>query len=260
MLEDSLLLTLFSLLSLRGKDSYMRAPNVSWINYCFPKDEGGLGMKASKTWNKALLGKYFSWIASKKDHRLVGWVNHVYMKGMGWTSYTPPNNYSWSWKKIAHTMIYRMGSSSDINCAIYWNTLNIPKTSFIYWAVMHRRLMTKDKIYRMGGSSHITCVLCGVAHESHPYLLYACELSKRSMDLLKQQLKVEVALKGSLYALIMWELSTPSGEQEILQGFITIFLVLIIWLTKFSRKQRFQARNHGALLRTDAAWISTILM
>ncbi|XP_074321773.1 uncharacterized protein LOC141658950 [Silene latifolia] len=51
-----------------GKDSYQRSPNVSWDRCCSPKDEGGLGIKDLKIWNRALLGKYIWWLAKKKDH------------------------------------------------------------------------------------------------------------------------------------------------------------------------------------------------
>ncbi|XP_074291736.1 uncharacterized protein LOC141618530 [Silene latifolia] len=84
-----------------GKDTYMKSPNIKWDTCCTPKDEGGLGIKASKLWNKSLLGKYVWWIAAKKDHLWVKWVNHVYMKGRDWTSYEPPSDCRWSWKKIA---------------------------------------------------------------------------------------------------------------------------------------------------------------
>ncbi|XP_074314439.1 uncharacterized protein LOC141649654 [Silene latifolia] len=88
----------------RGKDTYMNAPNVNWGGWCTPKDEGGLGIKSTKLWNKALLGKYVWWLATKKDHLWVKWVNHVYLKGCDWTSYEPPIYCSWSWRKIAQLL------------------------------------------------------------------------------------------------------------------------------------------------------------
>ncbi|XP_074303645.1 uncharacterized protein LOC141638117, partial [Silene latifolia] len=38
-----------------GKDSYQRVAAECWDNSCVPKSEGGLGLKHSKNWNKALL-------------------------------------------------------------------------------------------------------------------------------------------------------------------------------------------------------------
>ncbi|XP_074278253.1 uncharacterized protein LOC141601846 [Silene latifolia] len=51
-----------------GNENYLKAPNSNWDTCYTPKEEGGLGIKASKLWNKALLGKYVWWVASKKDH------------------------------------------------------------------------------------------------------------------------------------------------------------------------------------------------
>ncbi|XP_074277662.1 uncharacterized protein LOC141601292 [Silene latifolia] len=51
-----------------GDANYRRAPNISWGTCCLPKDEGGLGIKDAKNWNKALIGKYAWWLTTKKDH------------------------------------------------------------------------------------------------------------------------------------------------------------------------------------------------
>ncbi|XP_074265774.1 uncharacterized protein LOC141588219 [Silene latifolia] len=52
----------------RGTSDYKISPNVKWDTCCLPKEEGGLGIKDAKTWNKALFGKYVWWLANKKDH------------------------------------------------------------------------------------------------------------------------------------------------------------------------------------------------
>ncbi|XP_074265800.1 uncharacterized protein LOC141588248 [Silene latifolia] len=97
-----------------GEDSYLRASAVSWDKCCVPKAEGGLGIKHSKNWNKALLGKYVWWITSKKYHLWVKWISHVYLKDTHWTNYNPPPDCSWSWKKIAHIMsIFKPAYSAD---------------------------------------------------------------------------------------------------------------------------------------------------
>ncbi|XP_074300637.1 uncharacterized protein LOC141631929 [Silene latifolia] len=97
-----------------GNDLYLRAPAIHWDQCCRSKSEGGLGFKATKVWNKAILGKYIWWIANKKDHLWVKWINHVYMKGTHWTIYTPPTDCSWTWKKIAHLMgIFRSAYVND---------------------------------------------------------------------------------------------------------------------------------------------------
>ncbi|XP_074265920.1 uncharacterized protein LOC141588373 [Silene latifolia] len=124
-----------------GQDSYYRAPAVSWDRCCISKKEGGLGIKDPKTWNKALFGKYVWWIASKKDHLWVKWINHVYMKGTHWTSYSPPNDCRWSWKQIAHTMeTFKAAYVSDNWLGTSANYT--PKEGYIWLRPSHPQVLT----------------------------------------------------------------------------------------------------------------------
>ncbi|XP_074309508.1 uncharacterized protein LOC141643988 [Silene latifolia] len=73
---------------------------------------------------------------------------------------------------------------------VCWNDLNIPKTSFIYWATMHKRLLTKDRLIRMGIQVDPTCFLCGMVVESHDHLFFDCCYSKKCVLSLQQSLKI----------------------------------------------------------------------
>ncbi|XP_074288502.1 uncharacterized protein LOC141613657 [Silene latifolia] len=200
-----------------GTDSYMHAPAINWEKYCSPKEEGGLGLKNAKTWNTAMLGKYVWWVASKKDHLWVRWINHVYLKGSYWTHYTPPNDCSWSWKKIAHIMAkFRNAYNSDLWLGtpadysikawykwmrqrlpripwwrICWNSMNVTRTSFIFWVVMLGRLLTRDRLVRMGGGPDMNCYLCQSADENHDHLFFECTFSKRCVTLMQLKLQVD---------------------------------------------------------------------
>ncbi|XP_074298081.1 uncharacterized protein LOC141628893 [Silene latifolia] len=155
-----------------GKSEYQKSLSISWDTCCLPKEEGGLGIKDVKCWNKALLGKYAWWLATKQDHLWVKWVNHVYLKGKTWSTYTPPPDCSWSWRKITHTMqVFHQAYTCNkwLNAVapytvqagyqwlrikapkvewrhICWNQLNVPKYSFIFWSIMHSRLLTKARL------------------------------------------------------------------------------------------------------------------
>ncbi|XP_074305729.1 uncharacterized protein LOC141640949 [Silene latifolia] len=185
----------------------MRAPNLSWDHCCTPKEEGGLGIKALKIWNKALVGKYIWWLANKKDHLWVRWVNHVYMKGIHCSSYSPPLDCIWTWKKIAHTMVtfkqaYHNDQWLDTDKAysvfdgyhwlrqkrskvswrhVCWNSLNVPKWSFIFWAAQLQRLLTRDRMAHMGFGQETVCFLCNSDDESHMHLFYSCQFSTRKI-------------------------------------------------------------------------------
>ncbi|KAK4397773.1 Anaphase-promoting complex subunit [Sesamum angolense] len=57
-----------------------RAP-VAWENICHPKNEGGLGIRHTQTWNVALLTRVLWNIHRKADTLWVQWVDAVYLKG-----------------------------------------------------------------------------------------------------------------------------------------------------------------------------------
>ncbi|XP_074299210.1 uncharacterized protein LOC141630264 [Silene latifolia] len=84
-----------------------------WDHCCNPKAEGGFGIKNAKNWNKALLEKYVWWVAAKKNHLWVRWINHVYLRGGHWTNYSPHSDCSWSWKKISHIMLFFRPAYTD---------------------------------------------------------------------------------------------------------------------------------------------------
>ncbi|XP_074291223.1 uncharacterized protein LOC141617999 [Silene latifolia] len=46
------------------------------------------------------IGKYIRWIASKKDHLWVKWINAIYMKGQDWRLYKPSLSASWACKRL----------------------------------------------------------------------------------------------------------------------------------------------------------------
>ncbi|XP_074277967.1 uncharacterized protein LOC141601571 [Silene latifolia] len=193
---------------------------------CLPKEEGGLGIKDAKCWNKALLGKYAWWVTSKKDHLWVKWVNHVYIKGTDWSTYTPPSDCSWPWRKIIHIMQVFHQAYTDskwLNADvpytvqsgyhwlrikapkvewrhICWNQLNVPKYSFIFWSFMHSRLLTKDRLVRMGITNDPLCDICRLHPEDHHHLFYACEYALACSRMLQNAMKI--SLPGS--GLVQW--------------------------------------------------------
>ncbi|KAL0289337.1 UNVERIFIED_CONTAM: hypothetical protein Sangu_2619800 [Sesamum angustifolium] len=57
-----------------------RAP-VAWEDICHPKNEGGLGIRHTQTWNVALLARVLWNIHRKADTLWVQWVDAVYLKG-----------------------------------------------------------------------------------------------------------------------------------------------------------------------------------
>ncbi|XP_074266202.1 uncharacterized protein LOC141588671 [Silene latifolia] len=139
------------------------------------------------------------------------------MKGVHWSNYNPPNDCSWAWKKIAHTMFtFKQAYTSDCWLAsdraytiadgyqwlcpvnpqipwhhVCWSSLNVPKWCFIFWAVQLQRLLTKDRMIRMGFGHDSTCFLCDGADENHTHLFCQCPFSVQCVNLLQHQLGVQ---------------------------------------------------------------------
>ncbi|XP_074293150.1 uncharacterized protein LOC141620088 [Silene latifolia] len=245
-----------------GKDSYLRAPAVSWDKCCLPKSEGGLGIKHSKNWNKALLGNW-SW---KKIAHLMSIFRPAYSDdcGMGkQLDYTVNEGYNWL-----------RGSNPEVSWwRVFWNSMNVPKTSFIYWAVVLGRLLTKDRLVRMGGASDLSCFLCHSHDESHDHLFFDCLYSNRCVQLLQQKLQFYFDPRG----LVNW--NRRRRRNSLLMRRITcacyIQLVYLIWQERNKARlyfkvthpgiivkqgiqsvcTRFRTRNKAAITRDDEVWL-----
>ncbi|XP_074300104.1 uncharacterized protein LOC141631314 [Silene latifolia] len=253
-----------------GSDNYLKAPKVNWEQCCCSKEEGGLGIQAAKTWNKALLGKYIWWVASKKDHLWVRWISHVYMKGVHWTEYKPPVDCSWSWKKIAHMMPLfkqayiqdkwlgqdkpysiqagyqwlRIGKDKVPWTFVCWNRFNIPRHSFIYWAAAHQRLLTRDRMKKMGFGIDETCFLCGSSNEDHQHLFSDCPFSTLCFKLLQQKLHIQFPVQH----LVTWQAS-GRGTSRLQRDLITACHVAIIYEIWQNRNH---TRLHGSVRRPES--------
>ena len=76
-----------------GKCNEYKQPLVAWKDVTLPKSEGGLGLRNTKAWNKALLSKTLWNIHSKKDSLWVQWVHQIYLKQASlWAYRTKPED------------------------------------------------------------------------------------------------------------------------------------------------------------------------
>ncbi|XP_057512767.1 uncharacterized protein LOC130794821 [Actinidia eriantha] len=70
-----------------GKCNANKRPSVAWKKVSLPKIEGGLGIRNSKAWNKALLSKTLWDIQAKKDSLWVQWVHQIYLSSRSFWEY-----------------------------------------------------------------------------------------------------------------------------------------------------------------------------
>ena len=77
-----------------------RKANVAWKDVCFPKREGGLGIKDLAIWNKAAIGKNIWQVFSNKDSLWATWITKTKLKRLSFREITENTQSSWSWSKI----------------------------------------------------------------------------------------------------------------------------------------------------------------
>ncbi|XP_074289510.1 uncharacterized protein LOC141614663 [Silene latifolia] len=249
----------------------------------------------------ALLGKYTLWLAAKKDHLWVRWINHVYMKDGDWQNYKAPNDSSWSWKKIVQIKdTLKKAYSGDLwlngttnyttteGCKwlrthktkvpwrhLCWKSLNVPRCSFIFWACVQGKLLTRDRLLRMGFGQGDDCYLCGGCAESHNHLFYQCPYSNQCMRILKHMLHCSFPVQR----MMQWY-SSGRGRSKLQSKWIAACFVgltyaiwrernlawqqqvrvpkLIVIQSMQEVKARWKKMNSSTLKQKDRAWIDLI--
>ena len=84
----------------KGVSLSTKGAKVAWKQLCFPKSEGGLGIKRLKTWNQAAAINHIWTLLTDKDSLWVAWVHKHLLKGRPFWQVTIPSNPSWIWRKI----------------------------------------------------------------------------------------------------------------------------------------------------------------
>ncbi|XP_074289358.1 uncharacterized protein LOC141614513 [Silene latifolia] len=157
-----------------------------------------------------------------------------------------------------------------------WNSLNVPKSSFIYWAVMLGRLLTRDRLAKMGDPTSMECYLCQGADESHGHLFFECEFSRKCSDLVQQKLTIRLNPR----ALVEW--NKRGRRLSILRRRMVcacyVMVVYLIWQARNKARTmftvihpkvivqqaiqaisiRFWARNKAPIKEEDISWLNSL--
>ncbi|XP_074313917.1 uncharacterized protein LOC141649117 [Silene latifolia] len=235
----------------QGSEHYEKVPPVAWAKVCQSKAQGGLGLVLNEVWNIAAIGKYVWWLASKKDHLWVKWVNSVYIKGCDWWTYAPCSGASSSWKKICWVRDRLKSGFESYGWAstgysirggylwlvpaqpkapwvpLVWSRISMQKHCFTFWLAVQQRLLTRDRLIRRGMCIDGRCLLCAVADESHEHIFFACDYSKRCLELLSRWLQVPIPWQS----VVQWWLTCrvkPLLRKQILGAAIGV-LFYQIW-------------------------------
>ncbi|XP_074302909.1 uncharacterized protein LOC141637244 [Silene latifolia] len=183
-----------------GGTEYTRTPTVAWAKICTYQKRGGLILRMDSIWNKAAIGKLVWWVHSHPSKLWVQWVHNIYLKGVTWEDYTPPNEASWTWKKVCK-MRKELPEAYDQNewtCVLevewhhlIWTKWSIPKHSFIAWLYYHQGFNTKGKLYRLGISPDSNCCICAQEEETSQHLFFQCQYRRNVLQCLQAWTSVQ---------------------------------------------------------------------
>ncbi|XP_074288855.1 uncharacterized protein LOC141614002 [Silene latifolia] len=188
-----------------GGTEYARTPTVAWSKLCTNQKDGGLGLRDEYSWNKAAVGKLVWWIQAHPSKLWVQWVHAVYLKGQEWEDYNPPQDASWTWKKVCklkqefqpayHQNEWTMVPGKEYTIKkgyswlrpptqavswshIVWTKWSIPKHSFIAWLHYQQGFNTKDKLYRLGIVPDKNLTICAQEEESPSHLFFRVNIAE----------------------------------------------------------------------------------
>ncbi|XP_039043801.1 uncharacterized protein LOC120183093 [Hibiscus syriacus] len=180
----------------KGADKPAAGVRVSWRKICYPKSEGGLGLKDLKTWNKACMMSHIKNILAGEGSLWVAWLKSYIFKTNNFWSIAVKSNMSWSLKhilKLRTEASYILPSVSkkigDIwneirvkNPKVHWQSilwfpLLIPKHSLISWMAFLDRLLIKERLHRMGIDIDYHCTFCGAGMETRNHLFLECQVA-----------------------------------------------------------------------------------
>lgn len=73
---------------------------VAWHAVCVPKEEGGLGLRMLKTWNKASMMRHLWAICMKADTLWIKWIHTFILRNQSVWRVKIPQEASWTVRKL----------------------------------------------------------------------------------------------------------------------------------------------------------------
>ena len=80
----------------KGKELPTKGARISWDTICYPKSEGGLGLKELVSWNKACRLQSIWAIITKSSSLWIAWIQEYVLKGKSFWDLAESSTSSWS--------------------------------------------------------------------------------------------------------------------------------------------------------------------
>ncbi|CAN1181431.1 LINE-1 retrotransposable element ORF2 protein [Linum perenne] len=188
-----------------GKTDRQSRANVAWKFVAKPKQEGGLGLKDMRTWNKANVIRHIWNVLMQEGSMWVAWIMKYRLKGRCfWT--VKATTGSWHWIKLLKLralveqyitkdrdggLLWNGKYMSKYKVSVIWNDIRpvsqvvpqydavwsgfyIPRRAVVAWLTVQGRLYTKDLVKTWDAGVDETRVLCKNAVETRVHLFCEC--------------------------------------------------------------------------------------
>ncbi|XP_074305593.1 uncharacterized protein LOC141640812 [Silene latifolia] len=256
-----------------GGTEYARTPTVAWSKICTNQKEGGLGLRDEYTWNKAALGKLVWWVQAHPSKLWVQWVHNVYLKGQLWEDYNPPQEASWTWKKVCKL-------KREFQPAYNQNEwINVPGKEYTIkkgYLWLRQGFNAKDKLLRLGISLDSSCCICAQEEESPQHLFIKCQYSRRVLQRIQEWMGVKMSVdntqnwwqhrrftrlkNGVLNSILnatmyyIWKQRNESRHESTI-----ISPGRCVVMIQGDIRSRIQQQSQGIMARKDMQWIEKLM-
>ncbi|XP_074315336.1 uncharacterized protein LOC141651527 [Silene latifolia] len=206
----------------------------------------------------AAVGKLVWWIAKKKDHLWIQWVDKIYLKKRLWMDYKPTAASSWAWRKICEVKeklkpAFTSGKwmSDDDEYSIsdgyswlehtypvvqwhksVWNRFNLSKHNFNQWLIQQGRLLTLDRLVQFGITQHTVCFLCDEKPETHQHIFHECIYTEQCYMQLYLWLDLPGRFQGITDPVQMLRQRGCSGLVRLVLSSLVVALQYNIWAAR----------------------------
>ena len=84
----------------KGTSGSGKGARVKWQDVCYPKAEGGLGLKDILSWNQACMIQHLWSIFTRSGSIWIAWIYDYVLKGRSIWCVSASPNCSWNWRKL----------------------------------------------------------------------------------------------------------------------------------------------------------------